>query len=297
MLEMNGTRAWASIDSIQYRPERGANNPEAALDNTNSSCSSTLPASSTTLAGELQSVTDLARQLGGKTVRVEGLGWSDNDLNSLAAGRSISTDQVLADYLTRSSVIAYSGGKITSIFWRVDPAASPSASAALTNLNSVLDGAKFVGQAQGQTGSVFEYRFQKGSQWIIIAWHAGDGDNPFPVTFSGLQVNHLTAYAVDAPAFTPANGTTISVDASGNAIILLNERPVVFIGTTANLGESAKQELNNQADVWKFELRSLTHNMMNDAKAALMQALKNMFNSAKDKAIQWGEDKLNELLN
>jgi len=241
MLEMNATKAWKSIDSIQYRPERGDAAPEDTISTANSACASSLPASSTTLVGEIQSVTDLARQLGGKIVRLEGLGWSDGELASIASGRSISADQVLADYLSRSSIIAYSGGKISSVFWRADAQTYPAVSNALANLNSVLDGAKFVSQAQGQTGSVFEYRFQKGSKWIIVAWHASDGDAPFPVTLSGLEVNRLTAYAVDAAEFSGQNGTVISVDDSGNTIVLLNERPVVFIGTTADLGESAKQ--------------------------------------------------------
>jgi len=297
MLEMNATKAWKSIDSIQYRPERGDAAPEDTISTANSACASSLPASSTTLVGEIQSVTDLARQLGGKIVRLEGLGWSDGELASIASGRSISADQVLADYLSRSSIIAYSGGKISSVFWRADAQTYPAVSNALANLNSVLDGAKFVSQAQGQTGSVFEYRFQKGSKWIIVAWHASDGDAPFPVTLSGLEVNRLTAYAVDAAEFSGQNGTVISVDDSGNTIVLLNERPVVFIGTTADLGESAKQEINDQLDVWKFEIKAAAHRALNDLKAAAMQALEDMFNRAKEEAIQWGEDKLDELLN
>jgi hypothetical protein len=169
MLEMNGTKVWKSIDSIQYRPERGAISPETALDSVNSACTSSLPSPSNTLAGELQSITDLARQLGGKTVRVEGLGWSDAELASLSGNRGISSDQVNADYLTRASVIAYSGGRITSIFWRTSLGQASSMNTALANLNSVLVGAKFISQPQGQTGSVYEYRFREGSKWIIVA--------------------------------------------------------------------------------------------------------------------------------
>lgn len=297
LLEMNATKAWTSIDSIEYRPERGAVAPEAAVSEAKSACASSLPAGATTLAGELTSVTDLARQLGGKTVRIEGLGWSGDELVALSAGRSISADQVAADYFTRASVIAYSGGKVTSIFWRGDASTTSSVTAALANLNSVLDGAKYVGQFQGQTGSVYEYRFQKGSKWIIIAWRAADGDNPIPVTLSGLQTGSLTAFAVDAPAFTSANGTAISVDDSGNAIVMLNERPVVFVGYTSDINLATKEEVNNRLEIWKYGVQSAVKRGMNDAKAAMIQAMENMFDSAKDKVIQWGEDKLDELLN
>jgi len=297
LLEMNATKAWSSIDSVEYRPERGAVSPETTLTAVNSACASSLPAGATTLAGELTSVTDLARQLGGKTVRIEGLGWSDEELTSLGSGRSISTDQLAADYLTRASVIAFSGGKVTSIFWRGDASTTSSVTTALANINSVLDGAEYIGQFQGQTGSVYEYRFQKGSKWIIIAWRAIDGDTPIPVTLAGLETGTLTAYAVDTPAFTSAYGTTINVDGSGNAIVMLNERPVVFVGYTSDISAAAKEEVNNQITRWKHDIKLMINQGMNDVKAAMMQALENMFNSAKEKAIQWGEDKLNELLN
>jgi hypothetical protein len=297
LLEMNATKAWSSIDSIEYKPERGAVSPESTVTTSNSACASSLPAGSTTFAGELTSVTDLARQLGGKTVRIEGMGWSEDELVALSSGRSISSDQVAADYLTRATVIAYSGGKVTSIFWRGDAASTSSVTTALANLNSVLEGAQFAGQYQGQTGSVYEYRFQKGSKWIIIAWRATDGDSPIPVTLAGLETGTLMAYAIDAPSFTSANGTAIGVDASGNAIVMLNERPVVFVGYTSNIGKAANEEVSNQLAVWNYGIKAMVHRGINDAKAAMMQALEDMFNSAKDKAIQWGEDKLNQLLN
>lgn len=297
MLEMNGTKAWNSIDSIQYRPERGAVSPESTVDTTNSACTSSLQAASTTLAGELQSVTDLARQLGGKTVRLEGLGWSGSEIESLSTGRSISSDEVMADYLTRASVIVYSGGKVTSIFLRTGLAADSPSTTALTNLNSVLTDAKFIGQYQGQSGSVYEYRFRKGSKWIIVAWRAAAGDDPLPVTLADLPMDRLTAYAVDAEEFSADHGTVITVDDTNSTTIMLNERPVVFIGYTSNLGDSAQQEVEDQLDIWKYELKAMARRAANNAKAAMMQALEDMFNSAKEQAIQWGEDKLDELLN
>ena len=297
MLEINGTKAWKVIDSVQYTPDRGAQSPETAATEVNAACGSSLPSNGTTLIADVQSVMDLARQLGGKTVRIEGLGWSDDNLASLASNRSISTDQLLADYLVRASVQMYGNNGITSASWNVNPDLQPSASRALANLNSVLQGAKFVNQAQGQSGSVFEYRFQKGSQWIIVAWRAQDGDAPIPVSLSGLATGNLTAYAVDAQSFDPDYGVSIPVDASGTATVMLNERPVIFIGKTAGLGESMKEDINNQMDRWKYELKLATKHGMNDLKASLLHALENLFDSAKDQVIQWGEDKLDELLN
>jgi hypothetical protein len=150
---------------------------------------------------------------------------------------------------------------------------------------------------QGQTGSVFEYRFQKGSQWIIIAWRAVDGDTPYPVNLTDLKVDRLTAYAVDAPAFSFENGTTIPVDASGSAVLMLNERPVVFIGKIGSLSGAMQADAEYHASVWKYEFKVMVHGLMNDIKAVILQALDSALTSARDKAFQWGEDKLNELLN
>lgn len=297
LLEINGAKGWEAMDSIEYSPARGANPPEAAVTSTSSACASSLPVANTTLSGEVQSVQDLARQLGGKPVRIEGLGWSGDELTALAANRSISADQVLADELTRATVQLAGSNALTTFFWQIDPSGQPAAFTALGNLNSVLSGAKFESQAQGQSGSVFEYRFSKGSQWIIIAWHAQDGDSPVPVTLSSLPVGSLLAYPVDAAGFNASNGIAIPVDANGNATILLNERPVVFLGTTSDIGTAIQQDASNQTDQWGYDLKLSAHREVNQLKADMLHALENMFDSAKAKAIQWGEDKLNSILN
>ena len=64
LLEINGAKGWEAMDSIEYSPARGANPPEAAVTSTSSACASSLPVANTTLSGEVQSVQDLARQLG-----------------------------------------------------------------------------------------------------------------------------------------------------------------------------------------------------------------------------------------
>ena len=297
ILEVNGARGWSSMDSIEYTPARGAVAPETPQTVVNSACGSSLPGNTGTLTTEVQAVQDLARQLGGKPVRIEALGWSSDQLNSLDANRDITQDQLLADYLTRATVLMAGSDGITTFFWQVDPKAQPAALTALRNLNSTLAGASFESQPQGQSGSVFEYRFTKGSQWIIIAWHAQDGDNPVPVTLSGLKVSQLMAYPVDADGFTSGTGTAISVDGAGNATVLLNERPVVFLGRTSDLGLAMQQESAAQTSQWGYAIKVEARRAENQLKAAMLHALENIFDSAKQQAIQWGEDKLNSILN
>jgi hypothetical protein len=297
LLEVNGASGFSSIDSIVYTPMRGAISPETALTSTNSTCVSSLPAAETTLSGEVQAVQDLARQLGGKTLYIEGLGWTADELTTLAANRAISSDQVLADELTRATVQLAANNGINTFFWKIDPGENSTVFTTLTNLNSVLEGASFQSQPQGQSGSVYEYRFTKGSQWIIIAWRAQDGDSPIPVTLSNLSVSSLTAYSVDAAGFVSANGTPIQVDASGSTTLYLNERPVVFIGKTSDLAQALQQDGAAQTAQLKYEAKLASHRMVNEAKAAILHALKEMLTSAEDKAVNWGKDKLNSLLN
>jgi len=78
------------------------------------------------------------------------LGWSGDELTALAANRSISADQVLADELTRATVQLAGSNALTTFFWQIDPSGQPAAFTALGNLNSVLSGAKFESQAQGR---------------------------------------------------------------------------------------------------------------------------------------------------
>jgi hypothetical protein len=297
LLEVNGNGGWSSLDGVVYTPERGAAAPEKAITETSTACTSSLPTTNATLAGEVQSVQDLARQLGGKPLHIEGLGWSGTNLDALASNRSISADQVLGDELTRATVQLAGNNGLTDFSWQIDQANTPAAHTALSNLNSALSGARFVSEPQGQSGSVFEYRFNKGSQWIIIAWHAQDGDSPVPVTLSGLPVSSLTAYAVDAAGFTPGNGTAIPVDTNGNTTLLLNERPVVFLGGTSDLGTALQQDATNQTDVWKYDIKVAAHGMVNQLKGDMLHAAENLFDSAKKQAINWGQEELNKILN
>lgn len=294
LLNVNGSKGFDAVDSIQFEPLRGALSPEAVPASANSACVSSLPlGTSGTISGEVQSLQDLARNLGGKPVRVEGLGWSVDELASLSSGRSISSDQLQADELTRATVILAANNGVNDFFWNVDP--SSTAGTTLKNLNSVLGGAKFASQPQGQTGSVYEYRFTKGSQWIIIAWRAQDGDSPIPVTLSNLSVNSLTAYSVDAAAFTPEYGTPLTVS-NGSTILYLNERPVVFIGKTADITAAIQESGENQASLWKLEIQQAANRGLNDLKMAMKNALADLFESAKQEAINWGKEKIDEVL-
>lgn len=296
LLELHGANAWTKLDGIDYAPDRGAVAPEAeALPG--AACPAAVSGSGITLSGDVRIIQDLARQLGSKPVRISGLGWNADQLAALGGGRSISSDQLQADFLVRSTVPLLAANSIPSAIWSVNLSGEPASTAALVNLSALLTGSRPVGQVQGQTGSVFEYRFTRGSQTIIIAWRAMDGDLAAPVNISNLSSKSLQAYAVDAPSLGEGSGVAVPVDETGNALIMLNERPVIFVCQNSDWKEAIQQNLQDKADQIKYDAQNAARHSLNDLKAELLHWLEGLFDSAKDQAVDWGEGKINELLN
>ena len=296
LLELNGAKAWKSLDGIEFEPDRGAAMPEAQAV-INPDCASSLAGADSTLSGETRALQELIRQLGGKSLRVSGLGWSQDQLAIGLSSRGLSAGQLQADLLTRAAVPLFAQNGVASVLWRFDPAATPEASQALINLDQLLVGSQAIGQVQGEGGSVNEYRFKKGNQLIIVVWRSIDGDTPAPVNLSNLAVNSLSAFPVDAASLSKENGTAIPVDKDGNALILVNERPVLLIGTTADWSVGIQQNVQNTVELGQIEIKQGLRALANNQKAALMHWIDGLLSSAKDQAITWGEDKINELLN
>ena len=298
LLEINGANAWKSADIITYQPQRGATTPETPSTATISpACSSAMTENYTSLSTEVLSVQDLARQLGGKTVYITGLSWSLGDLQSLQGGRSIDLNTLQSDLLVRASVILTGANSIPVVFWQIDPVNQPSSMTTMTNLNTSLDNSQPLGQIQGQTGVVHEFRFQKGARVNVLAWRSLDGDSPQPVSFSGLATGSMLAYSTDVATLDQTSGTPIDVDASGNTIIMLNERPVILVGKTGGWDSQIKAMASDQLDSWRISIHQAMSKGLNRLKAALFQWLEDLFTSAKDSAVDWGEEKIKEFLN
>ncbi len=295
MLELNGARAWSTLDGITFDPDRSAL-PEAGAE-INPQCAASLSSADTTLSGEVRAAQELIRQLGGKQIRVSGLGWTQDQLTSAASGRSISPSQLQADMTVRASVPLLGLNSVPSVMWNFDPLSSPETLQALRNLDELLAGSKPLGEVQGVDGSIFEYRFQKGSQMIILVWRSVDGDTGAPVSLANLQVKSLAAFPVDATSLESGAGVPVSVDEMGSALILVNERPVILTGTTASLSTGLQQNAQELAESAQIKVKQGMRELVNRQKAALKNWIAGLFDSAKDQAITWGEDKLDELLN
>ncbi|MDP3449658.1 MAG: beta-galactosidase, partial [Anaerolineaceae bacterium] len=110
LLEVNAAKAWSMADAVTYQPRRGATVPELPSESDiNLSCNASMAASSASLSAEVQSIQDLARQLGGKPVYITGLTWSPDELVSLQGSRAIDVNTLQSDLLVRASVMLTGG--------------------------------------------------------------------------------------------------------------------------------------------------------------------------------------------
>ena len=297
MLEMNATRAWKFTDAILYQPYQGAAAPEVQSAGISSSiCGSNLMTTPSSLSDEVLSVQELARQLGGKTVIIDGLGWNSSDLDALIGGRAISTGQLEADLLVRASTALMAKNSIATIFWHADISDNASARNALANMQKALVHTKPLGQLQGMAGVVQEYRFHQGGEITSIAWRIEEGDTAYPVILDASDVTSFNAFASDAITLTKADGVEIPANVASEVVVMLNERPVIFIGKSSDFAGNIKQSITDQVELWQMEIKNAIGHVLNDQKAAISDLLNQWFEQAKDSAVQWGEEQLDELL-
>lgn len=296
LLEIHGARGWNSADAISYQPVWGSAAPEFNAPGLSPSCASSMTTDSSSMIGDVRSVQELARQLGGMPVYITGLGWNTSDLAFLASNRSIQYAQVEADLLARASISLMGGDTIPLIFWNTDVSPQTSTANSLHTIANVLDTAKSIGQVQGQSGSIQEFRFQKGANVKVFLWRTQDGDNGSPVGVANLHQSTFTAYAVDAIDLNKKSGIPVPVDSSGNAVLVVNERPVFLTGKVGDLAEQASSAITDQLEIWQMQIGEIMRRWLNDAKTAFMDMLEDLFTQAKDKAVEWGEEQLDELL-
>ena len=249
------------------------------------------------MTSDVRSVQELARQLGGMPIYITSLGWSTNDVAALSANRNISASQIEADLLARASVGLMGLDTVPLIFWSADVTPQTETANTLSNLTNLLDNAKAIGQVQGSNGTIQEYRFTKGANLKVFLWRNIDGDTGIPVSVGNLPSSSYVAYASDTLVLNDTTGTAISVGADGSTLIGLNERPVILLGKVGNIGDQAQSAITDQLDVWRIQFGELLKHWLNEGKAAFIQTAEDLFAKAKDNAIEWGEQQIDDLLN
>jgi len=297
ILEMNANKIWNDFDAILYQPAQGSAAPEnPSSDAINSACASNLVTKPASLTEEIRAVQELARQLGGKPVLVSGLGWGSVELSTLSANRVISPDQVEADMLVRASAALMSQNAIPIIFWNSDIVTNRSAQRAFTNLQHSLEKTKPLGRVRAEDSTVHEYHFRKGGQQLIIAWHAQDGDTEYQTVLNVSDLPSLTAWAADAKSLSRENGHGIPAEGIEKIPVTLTERPVIYSGRTGDLILNIQYTIEDQVELAQLELSRLTKRWINEAKKEFVKLLEKELDQAKDSALEWGEDKIDEIL-
>jgi hypothetical protein len=297
LLELNAAKSWKDFDAILYTPAQGSAAPERASSGTvNSACSSNLMSTPTSLSEEIRAVQELARQLGGKPVLVTGLGWDAAEISNFSAGREIPASQVEADLLVRASAMLMGQNSVPLIFWHADILTNANARDGLINMQASLHNTKPLGRVAGADGAVYEVHFRKGGEHTIIAWRALDGDTVVPGTLKTTDISSLSAWNADAMSMTRQSGTSYSSEGNGQVTLPLNERPLILTGRSRDILVNMRYAVEDQAELAQIELGKLLQRGLNEAKEAFFSLLEKEFDKAKDSALEWGENKLDELL-
>jgi hypothetical protein len=92
-------------------------------------------------------------------------------------------------------------------------------------------------------------------------------------------------------------GIAIKVADDDTTVVGLNERPVLLLGKIGDVGEQIKGSIADQLDMWRIQLGELLKHWLNEAKTSLIQMFEELFDKAKENAIEWGEEQINDLLN
>jgi hypothetical protein len=297
LLEVNAAGAWKYADAISYTPRQGNAIPESTPTGLSSSaCSSNLMTTPTSMSDEVHAVQDLVRQLGTKPVIITNLDWKNAELKSISNTQSIPIQQLKTGLLTRASVSLIGQDEIPLIFWNMNISKNETGKAALTNLQTALFNGETLGQIQGQTGSVQEYRFRNGGDVYSLAWRTQAGSTMQPVNLDFNGFSALSLFPIDASSLEKGNATDVNLDANGLAIQMLNESPVILKARSGNFTDSLQAEVNQQVEILRYQMNDLFRSWGNQLKGAVTKMLENWFESAKQDAVQWGEGLLDKVI-
>lgn len=295
MLELNAARGWRYADAILYEPRQGSAAPEFPPSGAiNSVCASNLMVTPGSLSEEVRAAQELARQLGGKTVIVAGLGWQADDLGALSSGREISAGQVEADMLVRATAALMANNAIPMVFWHSDITGNSSSFYAMANLVEVLTDTAPVGELKAD--AVYQYRFREGGRNVLIAWRVGGGDAQEAVTLNIGDIPALTARAADSAERGASAGVRLPANNANQVTVTLNERPLILSGRSGDLAGNIQQAIHDQVELWSLDLRRVVMRGLNEAKGELGDLLEKWMEEAKNSAIEWGEGMIDELL-
>lgn len=297
ILEIHGAKGWNDFDAIPYAPDQGSALPEQpSSGSVNSACASSLTTLPASMSDELAVVQELARQLGGKTVLVTGLGWNEEELGHISQNRQVAPAQVESDLLVRSTAMLIGENAIPLVFWHSDLSANPASQNSILNLQQVFrPHIRPLGSDKTGDPALRVLRFRNGGKTTLIAWRIQDGDASVPVTLNAGDIPSFTVWAADSSDLSSTSGSVIKAGNKGKVGLNLNERPQILIGRSGDLGVIVRQTVEDQVQLLEIEARSLAERLLNEAKKEAMILLEKEWEKAKESALEWGEDQLNDL--
>ncbi|MFQ5615180.1 MAG: phosphodiester glycosidase family protein [Anaerolineales bacterium] len=262
---------WGAMDAVALHPYWGAHPPEAVINRGkahNPNTGACLPSQEAkrSLIEEVRAFRDLTAVYGEKPVWITEIGWSEAELNNPYRPNS-QPDEIEADYLIRTYVPLLSEPGVEAVIWytQVDDPNDPSGKfalgelgqRALSNLSALLQGSQPLGQFQGQDDEwnagddVFEYRFEKDGQLIIVVWKAQGALDERDVRLENLDVTSFRRYPLDTASLSPASGQELTVADDGTLTLLsLNERPVFLVSEKLNWWDTFWQGIQNSIQTW-----------------------------------------------
>lgn len=245
--EIHDAGVWNNFDVIGFHPYWGDFAPEQPISRGITHNPDTGECISgervDTLINEIRNLHHLTERFGYKPIWITELGWNQSELQNISNYRGSSPDQIEADYVARTYVPLLSEDGVEKVFWYTlvgdnseqDFVLGQTGQQVYQNLSELLTGSIPLGQFQGQgdhnqpgDDDVYEYRFQKDNQTIIIIWKARGGEVKRDVVVSNLSWDTLRLYPIDAKELTPEVGTTLSV-VDGKLTIKLNEHPLILV--------------------------------------------------------------------
>lgn len=265
--------AWNSFDVIGYHPYWDNHSPETVLsrgplhDPVSGVCYPGTTAEYK-LIDQVRAVRELAVQLGPKPIWITEIGWSREQLAELAGYRGTEPELVQADYLVRTYVPLLAEKGVDTVMWyaQVDDPADQSGQfrldlqgqRALANLSSLLTGSRPVAQVRGQqdvnlaSDDVYEYRFEKSQQIIVVLWKARGGDDPRSVSIENLEGNTVQVYASDTTSLSNTDGKELAVS-NGSVTVDLTEHPLFIVATRQAGWQKFVLDLQNRFRQWWAE--------------------------------------------
>ena len=211
---------------------------------------SPIQSSGSQFADPILAINDFLEETGEKNLWVYNLSI-DSDLASAKAAERVTLPEVVeSDYLARASGLLLAYGDVDKVFWVYQPQNGQPSVLALQSYANLAHSLSANASGEGLTGDQeFEtLRFSSTGKLSILTWRVQGGDEALPLIIPDVGGYKLYAYSSDADSLKTSKGIQMNVDAGGNTILMVSERPVLLSGRPQDLKQSVTSMLSDSAE-------------------------------------------------